>query len=179
MYRETDLRKHEHYRIACCNVSARNESMTIENSYFNKIDTLDKKVKIIHTSDNDGEVTTYDVDVFTKDGILQVVDGRGNKIVLNSKTDNIHIETGTSITMKTKTIDLECDTYKLKAKSMTIDSNSINSTIGSRMYKGSSFDMTISSVSLTGNFTVNGSSKLIGGTVVMPPLGLESTVAKT
>lgn len=54
--------------------------------YYFMVDTINKLVKF-HSNKDNGEYTTYDFDIKTKDGILQVYDGNGNYLQLNSKTN--------------------------------------------------------------------------------------------
>jgi len=83
-FEEGDLRQNEHYGIMCSNTPAQKEVLTDKNTYWNNIDCIKKMVTMLHTSDNDKELTTHDMTLDTKAGIWQLLDGRGNYIRINS-----------------------------------------------------------------------------------------------
>jgi len=65
--------------------------ITDNESYFYGIDTKNK-ITHLHTSNNDGEVTSYDIYIDGKKGILNISDGIGNNLTLNSASSqwNVH-----------------------------------------------------------------------------------------
>jgi len=84
---ELDLRRLEHVTHVYVNTDDEEEKVIDgDNSYWTTISTLNKVIRI-HTSDNDGELTTYDLTIDTKTGYYEFIDGRGNYSKLDSATD--------------------------------------------------------------------------------------------
>ena len=86
--REPSIRRLEKVLYGYSNLSsgARSENFGRDTSYWLEVDTMNKYVKL-HTSDNDGEFTTYDIRINTKEGSLDIKDGVGNSIVMDSAED--------------------------------------------------------------------------------------------
>lgn len=78
-----------------------------DTSYWFEISTIDKILRL-HTSDNDGEKTTFDIELDTLSGILKLVDGRDCSLVYDSDTKEF------TLTMVNK-INLVTDEFNLKA----------------------------------------------------------------
>lgn len=83
---EPSIRRLEKVLYSWCNLptGARVKEFDRDSSYWAEVDTMNKYVKL-HTSDNDGEVTIYDVIFNTKDGNIVIKDGFGNHFVIDSK----------------------------------------------------------------------------------------------
>lgn len=64
------------------------EDLNLDNSYWFKVSSHGKKLHL-HTSDNDGELCTYDITIDTKNGYFELIDGRGNYIKLDSSIDSL------------------------------------------------------------------------------------------
>lgn len=62
----------------------------IEKGYYFIIDTYAKFIGV-HTSDNDGEACTYDVEIDTKNGVLTIKDNKDNFIELQSQKGQLTI----------------------------------------------------------------------------------------
>ena len=106
LYNEFDLRRLEKVKHYYSNTQVLDEDLNDNNTYWSLIDTINKNLHL-HTSDNDGELTTYDVDINTKAGILKIKDGKGNYIELNSDMDRLHIFINKDITIKSgKSIEI-------------------------------------------------------------------------
>lgn len=73
------------------NTRDENEDATPQSMYFVEVSTH-KKIMHIHTSDNDGEVCTYDIQINGKEGHFVIQDGIGNYIKLSSANKQFHIE---------------------------------------------------------------------------------------
>ena len=117
LYNEFDLRRLEKVKHYYSNTQVLDEMLNDDNTYWTLIDTINKNLHL-HTSDNDGEHTTYDLDIDTKVGVVELYDGKGNYIKLNSSTDTIDVFTN-------KTINLTSETINFKAnKLLTIDAPS-------------------------------------------------------
>jgi len=65
---------------------ANNVEEDLEDTYYIMKSPKNKIVKL-HTTDKYGELTTYDITLNTKDGTLEVLDGKGNYILLDSDKD--------------------------------------------------------------------------------------------
>ena len=65
----------------------------IEDRYTITFSTRDKYISL-HTTDKYGEYTTYDFKLNTKDGIINLIDGKDNELVWDSTKDKVslHIE---------------------------------------------------------------------------------------
>jgi len=90
LYNEIDLRKNEKVVTAFSNRKTIDEEVDIDKMYYYTFDTINKLVKI-HTSTNDGEPTSYDITLDTGDGILEVIDGEGNQVKLESMDGKLYI----------------------------------------------------------------------------------------
>lgn len=108
MFNELDLRRKEKVIHYYGNTDLFKEELNEENTYWTKIDTINKKVHL-HTSDNDGELTTYDIEIDTKAGVLKITDGKNNKIQLDSSTDklSVNINKDMEITVPNLTFNID------------------------------------------------------------------------
>ena len=89
VYCEPDLRKHEKVIYFYSNKDDIENKDYMDKGYYLTVNTYDKYIKL-HTADNDGEHTTYDIDIDTKEGKLTIRDGKGNFIELDSADDKLH-----------------------------------------------------------------------------------------
>lgn len=90
LYNEIDLRKNEKVITAFSNRKTIDEEVDLNKMYYYTFDTINKLVKL-HTSTNDGEPTTYDITLDTGDGILEVIDGEGNQVKLESMDGRLYV----------------------------------------------------------------------------------------
>ena len=106
--REPSIRRLEKVLYGYSNMSsgARSESFDRETSYWFEVDTLNKYVKL-HTSDNDGELTTYDITINTKEGVLEIKDGVGNSVLMNSSEGSLTVTMNSKVTLKAPEIILD------------------------------------------------------------------------
>ena len=84
---DINLRKRETVVYCYSNTSEEATNAGPESTYFIEISTH-KKLITLHTSENDGELTTYDIQLNTKDGYFVLVDGLGNVFRINSKEES-------------------------------------------------------------------------------------------
>ena len=113
--REPSLRKKERVIHAVSNIPDKGGTQTLDKSYYVEISTKDKRVHL-HTSDNDGELCTYDLIIDTSKGNLTLLDGMGNIITLDSKPGNINFKINGSLYGDVaKNINLKCINANLKA----------------------------------------------------------------
>ena len=108
MMREPGIRRLEKVLHGYSNLSsgARTDGFDRDTSYWHEVDTMNKYVKF-HTSDNDGELTTYDITLNTKEGTLEVKDGIGNSIVMNSGEGSLTVTMNSKVTLKAPEIILD------------------------------------------------------------------------
>ena len=190
IFNETDLRKNEHCLIAFSNKGDQDTDITSKNSYWQSVDCIDKKVKIIHTSDNDKELTTYDIDIDTKKGEFRIIDGRDNSLVLKSSQDGwfiksnklVNVETATmnikvkTLNIKATDINTKCTNYKIQSSMFSLDSQTIKIN-GNVSAKGSV--TTSGPFSTTGSFKITGPFVVTGPAAFTPPISKAYTAAKT
>jgi len=108
---EVDLRTNETV-LYLYNNSKKGVVPTKDNSYYVLWDTQNKRVHI-HTSANDGEMTTYDIEINPGKGFLTIKDGKGSEMTIDSEKKTIRRKT-------TRIVD-EADTIELKCKTLTVN----------------------------------------------------------
>ena len=86
------LRKLETVIWAFSNTRIESDVATHDTTYYIEVSTHNKIIHL-HMADNDGEVTTYDMQFNGKEGYFVIQDGIGNYIKLNSIDKQFHIET--------------------------------------------------------------------------------------
>lgn len=117
---ELDLRRLEHVTHMYVNTGDENVKVVDEkNSYYTTMSTLNKYFKI-HLSDNDGEVTTYDIVADAKSGYLQLRDGKQNSITIDSIADKVSITANREISLKADTIGLYAKNIIISAVSTEV-----------------------------------------------------------
>jgi hypothetical protein len=89
---DMQLRKLETAVWAFSNTRNEADANTAETMYFVEVSTH-SKIMHLHMSDNDGELTSYDMQFNGKEGFFALQDGIGNYIRLNSVDKQFHIET--------------------------------------------------------------------------------------
>lgn len=137
IFREPRLRGKERRRISLSNLDqdVKGKGYDSDSSYWVEMDTKYKKIKL-HTSDNDGEPTTYDLTIDTKEGTVELTDALGNSILLESvpgkltvttdysvtvNTKHYTVNASESITLNTKTYALNTDTSEVQASQSTLE----------------------------------------------------------
>lgn len=174
-FREPGLRGRERVRTALSNKDAGGESYTPDSSYWVEIDTKYKHLKI-HTSDNDGEPTTYDLTINTKEGTVLLEDKLGNRILLESVPGHLEVTTENSVTVNTKrytlnateSVEINTPKYTLNADStaevntpdhtLNAEQSEINgtlNTVNSELVATEGFHLSGGSGSNTGTFVGN------------------------
>lgn len=98
---ELDLRKLEHVKYVFVNDSSQDlVQIDDSNCYSFTVSTLNKFIKI-HTADNNGELTTYDLEIDTKEGRVKLLDGKGNYAELDSAQDEMTFKTNNKLNIIT------------------------------------------------------------------------------
>jgi len=124
-YNQLELRKLEKRVIVVSNKASIDISpdALMENSYFIAMDSINKLVHI-HTSTTDGEYTTYDIGLDTKEGVFTLTDGKENHFKLDSQTDTFTLSSNSKIITKTK------DTTNSPSNSLTNNTNTKVDNVG-------------------------------------------------
>ena len=126
IYNELDLRKLEKVTYVFSNKQTIEDESQLDKVYYFTMDTINKIVKL-HTDDNDGEHTTYDVEINTKDGKLNIEDGNGNFILLDSPTNTLNIKTNLAVTITSgATVTVTSGTVNVLAGLVNIKSGRCN-----------------------------------------------------
>ena len=101
LYNQQHLRKRDKYTIYLSNKgSVVGGDEDLEKAYYLTFDTINKYIRL-HTDDTDGELTTYDIEINTKEGFLTIIDGKKNEITLDSDKDTLTINTNNEMTINT------------------------------------------------------------------------------
>ncbi len=88
--------------------------------YFLLVDTINKKLHL-HTAENDGEFTSFDLSLDTQKGSLLVIDGRGNSMEIASHEDGFIVNTNSHVTVNTKSAIVNAENeVKVTTKQCTI-----------------------------------------------------------
>ena len=195
LFNEPTLRRLETVSYVFVNEPKPNRKIPItkNNTYYLTVSTEDKIIHL-HTSDNDKELTTYDVIINTKDGIFTITDGRDNHIILDSNNDLLDININDTINITTphinttgETVDVNATTsVTVTSPSVTINAkdtivNSDNTTVNSKVTEVNSGSTTVNSdtvdvnasaitlngiVTVTKALTVAGPTTMAGGMAV-------------
>ena len=110
---EQSLRKNEKRIIWLSNQKETGE-IGAEDGYYVAVDTINKYVKI-HTSDNDGEATTYDLTINTSAGEVSLEDGSGNSFKLESTSGKLTINTNNTVEVNTQEATVTAATCTIKS----------------------------------------------------------------
>ena len=153
--REPSIRRLEKVLYGFSNMrgGARSESFDRETSYWFEVDTLNKYVKL-HTSDNDGELTTYDVLINTKEGVLEIKDGIGNSVLMNSSEGSLTVTMNSKVTLKAPEIVLDGDVTTTGTQAI-VGKATLQSGMGVSGGGGSTVDV-------DGSITINGNGMFSG-----------------
>jgi phage baseplate assembly protein gpV len=178
LFREPSLRKQETVLYTYSNQKAPGSSYDPNTSYWTRIDTRNKKVQW-HTSNNDGELTTYDSILDTKEGVyIPFQDGIGNYLILNSKEKtitlrvlrNIRLEDNAStdfieINLDENRITLSSNNSIILTSKTTIELNTKNVIINTKTFEINANSMTVNCPTITfnGNLSVSGNFSTGGG----------------
>ena len=120
MFSETDVRRQEAVLMLYGNEKEHGKASGKENSYWTLIDTVNKKVQL-HMSNNDGEVTTYDIILDGKAGTVELIDGKKNQILLESKSNTLTIKVP-NVMIKSKNVTVDSGATTFKGGSVTFES---------------------------------------------------------
>ena len=124
MGREPLLRKHEDVVYAYSNKPSSDEEYTEDTSYWVRVSTRDKFVHL-HTSDNDGEATTYDILIDTREGKLIATDGLGNRISFSSKQGIIDFSAREELKLQAPKITLVSEQQTVQTKTLVHKASTI------------------------------------------------------
>ena len=145
---ELNLRKEDHVidvysdkpNIDEGNVKA-NIDEDLEDTYYIMKSPRDKIMKI-HTTDKYGELTTYDITIKTDEGFIEVIDGKGNFIKLDSATDTLTANMNKEIHLIAPTVNIDCTNFNLTSSKNKIKSSATDFIGGYIKHDGISIDKT-------------------------------------
>lgn len=115
---DTRIRRLETVIYTFVNERAENKDIDSNNSYWIEISTH-RKLLHIHTSKNDGEPFTYDIQIDAKDGVITITDDVGNFFQLDSAKTIITLqnENQTNLVLNKENIFMNCKTMTVNASS--------------------------------------------------------------
>lgn len=142
IFREPSLRRLETVLYGYSNLKSGMSDFDKKTSYWAEVDTKNKTVKV-HTSDNDGEFTEYDIIIETKTGKLIIKDKKNNSIILTSPNDTLTISTNNDVTINS--------------------ANTVNVNTGSVVSVTAPNILLNGNVTVSGNLTVRGALTSAGG----------------
>lgn len=105
IFREPSIRRLENVLYAFSNLRSGLTKFDKKTSYWFQVDTIHKKVHL-HTADNDGEYTCYDIIIDTLSGIMTVTDNRGETIEIDAEKGKINITARSEVNINAPTINL-------------------------------------------------------------------------
>ena len=134
LYNDSKLRRLETVIYGFVNDPTEGAEMTKDNSYWFEVNTHRKLIHL-HTSKNDKEPFSYDIQLNTKEGIFTITDDVGNYVELNSRDTKLTFINAdeASIVIDHRHIQMECDTMVINAK----DSFELNTTTSTNNSSGS------------------------------------------
>jgi len=146
-YNELDLRTREKATYVFSNKSGIKDASKISQLYYYTIDTINKFIRL-HTDSKDGEATSYDIEINTKEGLLTILDGEGNQIELNSVSGELTIDTNKAVTINSPNVTINTTTAILNATDTTITSDKVN-------IKSSVFNLDSGTINIKGKVNAN------------------------
>lgn len=118
---EPSLRRLERVRYMYSNLPSGQTPFDEDSSYWFEVSTVDQRLRL-HTSDNNGEAAAYDFELNTKEGTFSLKDNLGNDLLLSSPEGTLDATVTEAVRIKTKDYSVECDSYTVKTKSMSLSS---------------------------------------------------------
>lgn len=155
MLEESELRGLETVSFAIKNTEAK-EKINDKNSYYFTMSTRNKRITL-HTSNNNGEAVSYDLDIDTKEGILTITDSRKNFIKLESKKDKLTASIVKEVNIITQTFNVQSEytnivatkAFKLTTPDATLDAKALKENSSAHTITTTAFTMTSSAGSMT------------------------------
>ena len=173
IHTEPTIRKQETVKYVYSNTPQSLTPITEENTYWVSVSTREKHIRL-HTSDNDGEHTTYDIEIDTAEGTLTIDDGKGNYIHLNSKDNDLIINI-----LRDLVIDVGRDMHVTVGRDMKLQiGNNYTATIGNKeeitaptyIHNGNQYIVNAPQIILNGNVHVTQNLNVDGSTKVAGPV---------
>lgn len=116
------LRRLETVIYSFSNMRSENIQDDETSTYFMSVSTHQKLIHL-HTSKNDGEPFSFDIQINTKAGSIVITDDIGNHILLDSAEKTIHLEnsTGSFVDINKGVINVNAtETFNLTAKDINV-----------------------------------------------------------
>jgi phage baseplate assembly protein gpV len=108
IFREPSIRRLENVIYGFSNLKSGLTEFDKKTSYWLQVDTIHKKVHL-HTADNDGEYTCYDIDIDTLSGIMTITDNKGEIIEIDAEKGKISITARNEANINAPVINLNGD----------------------------------------------------------------------
>lgn len=100
MGRDPNLRQTDIQRTEVAAKTTLNEPVTDGNSYFNEIDTTNKRVTLLKTSAANGEEQTYTFEVDTDAGTVLLADTHGNAVSIDTQGHAVSLKNGSNSSIR-------------------------------------------------------------------------------
>jgi phage baseplate assembly protein gpV len=120
IFNEPDIRRKETVTYLFGNEPSYGEKLNKDNSHWFTVSAHDKYIQL-HTSNNDGELTTYDLKIDMKAGIAELKDGKGNIIQLDSSKDTLNTNINETINVRCPEINVDSTTVTVRANKIKLD----------------------------------------------------------
>jgi phage baseplate assembly protein gpV len=104
IFREPGIRRLENVIYGFSNLRSGLTEFDKNTSYWLQVDTIHKKVHL-HTANNDGEYTPYDIDIDTKTGIMTITDNKGEVIQIDARNNKVDVTTSKEANITAPTIN--------------------------------------------------------------------------
>jgi phage baseplate assembly protein gpV len=113
IFREPKLRRLENVVYSYSNIKNGLTPFDLKTSYWMQVDTKNKKVQL-HTANNDGEYTSYDISIDTKNGNLTITDNKGETIHIDAQNKKIDITANKEINLNVPTVNINASKVNIK-----------------------------------------------------------------
>ena len=130
MVNNSNTRRLETVVHAYSGTQKEDEQLNEQNSYVTEVSTHKKLVRLIHTSQANGEHFVYDIYVDTGNDFIMLKDNVGNFITLNSAKHQIHLKNKdqSEVELIQRVINIRSpDTINIKTTTLNIETTTINS----------------------------------------------------
>lgn len=155
---EMDLRKNEKATYFYSNKKTIDTSGNlVTKGYYFTVDCINKFLKLF-TNKNDGEYTTYEFKINTKDGIVTLTDGKNNFIKLFSQEDKLVITTNKKVEVNTVDCIVNAtESSTVNTKNSTINASDVSNvnTTTANIKASSQCNIQASQVTIKGKVNIN------------------------
>jgi hypothetical protein len=160
---DSHLRKLETVIFAFNADTVEGSKASLDNTYFLEISTHNKVVHF-HTSNANGEPYTYDIQINTGEGFIQIQDNDGNFIKFDSKEQQIEMvnKSGSKVEINKADINL-VSTNSINLQTKTINTNVTTSVLNATQHTCTATVTQNGDTTHNGNLALNGNLATGGG----------------